>query len=83
MEWNDKIELCTLLNNGNYEEAAEFIRNRDIDLQAMEMFIGFFDLTKFQVLQPIKDIILSYDGSKLSLRGSVRLKLLKKELKSL
>lgn len=39
MEWNDKIELCTLLNNENYVEAVEFIRNKDIDPQAMDMFI--------------------------------------------
>lgn len=63
MEWNDKIELCTLLNNGNYAEAVEFIRNKDIDPQAMDMFITGFYLTKFQMLQPIKDIILSYDSS--------------------
>lgn len=77
MEWNDKIELCTLLNNGNYAESAEFIRNKDIDPQAMDMFITGFDLTKFQMLQPIKDIILSYDSSKLDLRSSFRLEFLK------
>lgn len=80
MEWNDKIDLCTLLNNENYTEAVEFVRNKDIDPQAMDMFITGFDLTKFQMLQPIKDIILSYDSSKLDWGSSFRLELLKKEL---
>lgn len=80
MEWNDKIELCTLLNNENYAEAVEFIRNKDIDPQAMDMFITGFELTNFQMLQPIKDIILSYDSSKLDWRTSFRLELLKEEL---
>ena len=80
MEWNEKIELCTLLNNENYAEAVEFIRNKDIDPQAMDMFITGFNLTKVQMLQPIKDIILSYDSSKLDWRSSFRLELLKEEL---
>lgn len=80
MEWNDKIELCTLLNNENYAEAVEFIRDKDIDPQAMDMFITDFDLTKFQILQPIKDIILSYDSSKLDWSSSLRLELLKEKL---
>ena len=80
MEWNDKKELCTLLNDGNYTEAVEFIRNKDIDPQAMDMFITGFDLTKFQILQPIKDIILSYDGNKLDWGSSVRFELLKEKL---
>lgn len=80
MEWNDKIELCTLLNNGNYAEAVEFIKNKDIDPQAIDMFITGFDLTKFQILQPIKDMILSYDSSKLDWGSSLRLELLKEEL---
>lgn len=80
MEWNEKIELCTLLNNGNYTEAVEFIRNKDIDPQAMDMFITGFNLTKFQMQRPIKDIILSYDSSKLDWRSSFRLELLKEKL---
>ena len=80
MEWKDKIELCTLLNNENYAEAVEFISHKDIDPQAMDMFITGFDLRKFQMLQPIKDIILSYDSSKLDWRSSFRLELLKEEL---
>lgn len=80
MEWNDRIELCTLLIHGNYAEAVEFLMHKDIDPQAMGMFITGFDLTKFQMLQPIKDIILSYDSSKLDWRSSIRLELLKEKL---
>lgn len=80
MEWNEKIELCTLLNNGEYADAVEFIRNKEIDPQAMDMFITGFDLTMYQILQPIKDIILSYDGSKLDWRSEFRLELLKEKI---
>ena len=80
MEWNEKIELCTLLNNGEYADSVEFIRNKEIDPQAMDMFITGFDLTMYQILQPIKDIILSYDGSKLDWRSKFRLELLKEKM---
>ena len=80
MEWSKKIELCTLLNDEKYADAIEFIKNEDIDPQAMDMFITGFDLTKYQMLQPIRDIILSYDGSMLDWRSSFRLELLKEEL---
>lgn len=29
MEWNDKIEMAKLLNNGNYAEAVEFIKDKE------------------------------------------------------
>ena len=80
MEWNEKKELCTLLNNGEYADAVEFIRNKEIDPQAMDMFITGFDLTMYQILKPIKDIILSYDGSKLDWRSKFRLELLKEKM---
>ena len=80
MEWNEKIELCTLLNNREYADAVEFIRNKEIDPQAMDMFITGFDLRMYQILQPIKDIILSYDGSKLDWRSKFRLELLKEKI---
>lgn len=80
MEWNEKIELCTLLNNGEYADAVEFIGNKEIDPQAMDMFITGFDLTMYQILKPIKDIILSYDGSKLDWRSKFRLELLKEKM---
>ena len=80
MTWDEKVEMVGLLNNGQYADAVEYVRDKEIDPQAMDMFITGFDLTKFQMLQPIKDIILSYDSSKLDWRSSYRLELLKQEL---
>lgn len=83
MEWNDKVELAKLLNNDKYAEAVDFIKGKDIDAQAMDMFITGFDLTKVELLQPIKDVILSYDSQLLSLRSALWLGTAKELLKSL
>ena len=45
MEWNDKIQMAKLLNNGKYAEAVEFIKDKEIDAQAMDIFITGFDLS--------------------------------------
>lgn len=83
MEWNDKVELAKLLNNDKYAEAVDFIKGKDIDAQAMDMFITGFDLTKIELLQPIKDVILSYDSQLLDWSSAVRLETAKELLKSL
>ena len=83
MVWDDKVELAKLLNNGEYAEAVDFIKGKDIDAQAMDMFITGFDLAKIELLQPIKDVILSYDNQLLTLMSAIRLKAAKGLLKSL
>lgn len=83
MEWNDKVELAKLLNNGKYAEAVDFIKGKDIDAQAMDMFITGFDLAKIELLQPIKDVILSYNSQLLDWRSTVRFETAKELLKSL
>lgn len=83
MEWSDKVELAKLLNNACYAEAVDFVKGKDIDAQAMDIFITGFDLTKIGLLQPIKDVILSYDSQLLDWRSAVRLGAAKKFLKSL
>ena len=83
MEWNDKVSLAKLLNNGKYAEAVDFLKGKDIDAQAMDIFITGFDLTKVELLQPIKDVILSYDSQLLDWRSAVRLETAKELLKSL
>ena len=45
MEWNDKIEMANQLNNGKYAEVVEFIKDKEMDAQAMDMFITGFDLS--------------------------------------
>lgn len=63
MEWDTKVELCNALNDGNYEEAVNIMKSNkdDIDPQAMDMFITGFNLSKYRLLSPIKDIICNFD----------------------
>ena len=80
MEWNDKIEMAKLLNNGNYTEAVEFIKDKEVDAQSMDIFIAGFDLTQCELLEPIREFILSYDSELLDWRSSFRLKSIKETL---
>jgi hypothetical protein len=80
MEWNDKIEMAKLLNNGNYAEAVEFIKDKEMDAQAMDMFITGFNLSQWKLLEPIRNLILSYDSGVLDFRSALRLELAKGEL---
>ena len=60
MEWNKKVEMVRLLNNEKYEDAVElFGEEKDWDEQAVEMFILGFDITKCNLLEPIKERLLS------------------------
>ena len=80
MEWNDKIEMAQLLNNGNYAEAVEFIKDKEMDAQAMDMFITGFDLSQWKLLEPIRSLILSYDSGMLDWSSTLRLELAKEKL---
>ena len=80
MEWKDKIEMAKLLNNGNYAEAVEFIKDKDMDAQAMDMFFTGFDLSQWKLLEPIRSFILSYDSGTLDFRSALRLELAKEKL---
>ena len=80
MEWNDKIEMAKLLNNGNYAEAVEFIKDKEMDAQAMDMFITGFDLSQWKLLEPIRNLILSYDSGALDCRSALRMGCAKEKL---
>ena len=80
MEWNDKIEMAELLNNGNYAEAVEFIKDKEMDAQAMDIFITGFDLSQWKLLESIRTFILSYDSGMLGLRSAIRMELAKENL---
>ncbi|MBQ8521050.1 MAG: hypothetical protein IJ456_06695 [Bacteroides sp.] len=81
MSWDEKVEMVGLLNNGQYEEAVEYIRDKEIDPQAMDMFVTGFDITEYELLRPIEDIITSYDSNSLDWRSGVRLETMKQFLK--
>ena len=80
MEWNDKIQMAELLNNGKYAETVEFIKDKEMDAQAMDMFITGFDLSQCVLLEPIRSLILSYESGMLDFRSALRMELAKEEL---
>lgn len=81
MIWDEKVKMVGLLNNGQYEEAVEYIRDKEIDPQAMDMFVTGFDITEYELLRPIEDIITSYGSNSLDWRSGVRLETMKQFLK--
>jgi len=80
--WNDKMQMAELLNNGKYAEAVEFIKDKDIDAQAMDMFITGFDLNQCALLEPIRSLILSYNTEVLDWSSSFRIEIAKIELRN-
>ena len=56
MKWEDKAEMIRLLNNRLYQEAVDlFSKEQNWDGQAVTMFVFGFDLTKCDLLEPIKE----------------------------
>ena len=53
MTWDEKVEMVKFLNDGNYENAVSYISEKEVDNQAMDMFVTGFDLTKMDLLNPI------------------------------
>lgn len=84
MTWEEKVKIAELLNNGSYKEAVdELFSSDDIDIQALDMFITGFDLTKIELLIPHKAEILKFDASELSWRSNFRLVTIQEHLTSL
>ena len=81
MEWNKKRKMVTLLNNEQYKEAVEMMKDeQDWDGQAVDMFITGFDISQSHLCVEIKDRLLEYDSEKLYWRSAIRLETLKIEL---
>ena len=81
MEWDDKIEMARLMNNGLYKEVVEFIKDKPMDPQAMDMFLTGFDLSYMDLIKPIKDLFLNCDSGSFSFRSALRLELIKEHFK--
>ena len=81
MIWDEKVKMVGLLNNGQYADAVEYVRDKEIDPQAMDMFVTGFDITEYELLRPVEDIITSYDSNSLDWRSGVRLETMKQFLK--
>ena len=77
MTWDEKIEMVKFLNNGEYEQAVSYISGKEVDNQAMDMFVTGFDLTKMELLKPLKDFIMNFDSGLLDFRSGLRLETMK------
>lgn len=77
MTWYEKVEMVALLNLNNYEDAVSYISKKEVDSQAMDMFVTGFDLTKMNLLNPIKELIMNFDSGLLDFRSGLRLEMMK------
>ena len=82
MTWEEKVEMVKFLNDGNYENAVSYISEKEVDNQAMDMFVTGFDLTKMELLNPIKDFVMNFESGLLDFRSGLRLEIMKEYLKS-
>ena len=81
MTWEEKVEMVKFLNDGNYENAVSYISEKEVDNQAMDMFVTGFDLTKMDLLNPIKDFVMNFDSGLLDFRSGLRLETMKEYFK--
>lgn len=81
MTWDEKIEMVKLLNNDQYKETVEYVQDKVIDPQAMDMFVTGFDISECELLRPIETIIMTYDLNSLDWRSGLRLETMKEYLK--
>ena len=83
MNKNDEMDMARLLYLGLHKKTVDFIKDKPMDSMAMEMFIMGFDIERHDLLEPVKDLILNFDGSLLTKRSRVRLEILRKGLSNL
>lgn len=81
MTWDEKVVMVKLLNDGDYEDAVSYISQKEVDNQAMDMFVTGFDLTKMELLKPLKDFIMNFDSGLLDFRSGLRLETMKEYFK--
>lgn len=77
MTWEEKVEMVKYLNDGEYENAVTYISGKEADNQAMDMFVTGFSLTKMELLNPIKELIMNFDSGLLDFRSGLRLEIMK------
>ena len=81
MTWDEKVVMVKLLNDGYYEDAVSYISQKEVDNQAMDMFVTGFSLTKMELLNPIKEFIMNFDSALLDFRSGLRLETMKEYFK--
>lgn len=94
MEWNDKVEMVKLLNNGKYKEATDYYLGHEVwsswnDIQALSMYVNGIDLTKASDCMlfedKLKDLQINHKKQlgKLGFRELFRLAVLQDEFEKL
>lgn len=78
MKWKDKVELVKMLNRSpTKEELSEFLLNRELDEQALEMLLTGVNVFSTALTPEAKDIVIramsSFEGT-LSFRSQMRAK---------
>ena len=81
MTWDEKVIMVRLLNDGDYKAAVDYLSTKDVDNQAMDMFVTGFSLTEMELLNPVKDLIMNFDSNNLDLRSGIRLETMKEYFK--
>ena len=84
MTWDDKVTMCTYLNNEEYHEAVKIlVSNLDDDAQALDMFITGYSLSEpVDLLLPLKSYLYKWQeigvGSYITnLRLNIMVKMIK------
>lgn len=94
MEWEQKIEMCELGQRDDLEPFKNYVNTYidSFDMQAWDMFLTVFSITKDNVLQhskflinllPRLELFDSKHGNDLSLRTNFRLAVLISKIKEL
>jgi hypothetical protein len=94
MEWNDKLKMVKLLNNGKYKEATDYYLGHEVwsswnDIQALSMYANGIDLTKSSDCMlfedKLKDLQINHKEQygNLGFRESLRLAMLQDEFEKL
>lgn len=81
MTWDEKVIMVRLLNDDDYKAAVDYLSTKDVDNQAMDMFVTGFSLTEMELLNPVKDLIMNFDSNNLGLRSGIRLETMKEYFK--
>ena len=81
MTWDEKVIMVRLLNDGDYKASVDYLSTKDVDNQAMDMFVTGFSLTEMELLNPVKDLIMNFDSNNLDLRTGIRLETMKEYFK--
>jgi hypothetical protein len=83
MEWEDKICICKLVNAERYKELENYIEDKELDVQALDMILNGVEIidenfiAHKQLFKMIIDKSSKINEENLSFRAAVRLEFIK------